>query len=393
MDHVQGVQGVSCLPAICPNHASRHPPQSTRGFRDYREETTRAAQVSPTCGTNPTICPSLTAAGTCANRDQSGHTVKDCVKTGPSGFVSGCPKCNASHMWEDCLSRRSYGSRDEDYGLLVVDRIHRPPLMASRIDWFGIWVERGRPRMFGLPWSVEFSKRVACGEIRFDVSRDYKSQHLSTHERAKLLPADLCSATELQKDLVLPTQVYRRESRDTSQERRRSASPRCTTPTVRQTSVNFRMVEHPAPTNPQHEVKVEMSDTRVRPQHVQAHANTCWCGEPGHTETNCNVLCRECVGDTRKLFLGNALDTCPLALQCSEHCSPCGRPRHAPGFHDCGRQHCPYCFGEGENGRHLIQNCTNVSCPVWGCRMAFIHESHKCRLHCQGCGYPLAMLG
>ena len=87
---------------------------------------------------------------------------------------------------------------------MVVNRINRPPLMASKVNWFALWVVKGRPKLSGLSWSLSFSQRVARGEVRFDASHYYESQHLSTHDRAKLLSADPCSTSENQRTLHDP---------------------------------------------------------------------------------------------------------------------------------------------------------------------------------------------
>jgi len=180
----------------------------------------------------------------CANCDQCGHAVRDCVSPREHGFVLGCPLCNEKHGWESCRRRRK--DRDEDYQVLVVDRINRPPVVCANLSWFLIWVQRGHPSLPGLPWSLEFSQRVHRRETGFDPSTfDYS---LSQIQIEAMLPRDPATENARHPTFYLTPQVYRRRSLNARE--RRSASPENvpTAPNAGQSGPH--LAGHPSLSNP-----------------------------------------------------------------------------------------------------------------------------------------------
>jgi hypothetical protein len=104
----------------------------------------------------------------CVHCGRSGHGQFECVKADDTGVVTGCPRCNLPHYWEDCEHRT--GDLNDDLLYLVLLRMNRPPLRTRELDWFEVWDQAGRPPLPALPWTLNFSRhmvRVATGPREF----------------------------------------------------------------------------------------------------------------------------------------------------------------------------------------------------------------------------------
>ncbi|KAL2135764.1 hypothetical protein VTI74DRAFT_7134 [Chaetomium olivicolor] len=147
--------------------------------------------------------------------------VVECVNANKDGFVTGCPKCNARHNWEQCRLRAK--NRAEDFLYLVTMRPNHPPLLTYDICSHKLWVQQGRPRT-KLPGTVAFSKDVATGRIKpqgFDPETFiYSGASVADAER---LPEDPTVCFEKQDALILPEQTFRKNH--TRRGRERSKSP------------------------------------------------------------------------------------------------------------------------------------------------------------------------
>ena len=94
--------------------------------------------------------------GTCGNCGDHGHSVMDCLRAAPDGFVHACSICNMSnHTISQCCNKVHADLFEE----LVLNRGNKPPMLAAE-DWFLLWLSKGLPAT-QLPWSVEFSKKIA----------------------------------------------------------------------------------------------------------------------------------------------------------------------------------------------------------------------------------------
>ncbi|KAK1750954.1 hypothetical protein QBC47DRAFT_435571 [Echria macrotheca] len=142
----------------------------------------------------------------CANCRSADHEVKDCLDPKEHGFICGCPICNESHQYEQCPLRTK--DKEDDYRVLVLERQNMPPLLNSNLDWFLLWVEKGRQRLPALPWSIQFSKLVHQREIRGFNPQEFDCADMTIADRVRLLPRDPSVAD--QQNVILHRQTWRR---------------------------------------------------------------------------------------------------------------------------------------------------------------------------------------
>ncbi|KAK1755878.1 hypothetical protein QBC47DRAFT_413614 [Echria macrotheca] len=158
----------------------------------------------------------------CANCFKPGHRAIECVAPDPDGFVTGCPLCNQRHLYEECRSRKK--TFEQDFDILVRSRMNHPPLKTTSLDWYTLWNKANRPPMQVLPWTVDFSKQVAAGQIAgFNAAEFDHSAAWMLEQRISVLPRD--PRVEDQRALILHPQFHRRVAREQANVRARSRSP------------------------------------------------------------------------------------------------------------------------------------------------------------------------
>ncbi|KAL1837269.1 hypothetical protein VTJ49DRAFT_4075 [Mycothermus thermophilus] len=124
----------------------------------------------------------------CTNCGRDDHQVKDCVKPNKDdGLVHGCPLCNlGNHDYDQCRFRNP----KDDVEILIRGRPNHPQF-ASRTDAHILWLQRDKPLCIELPWSREFGRRVARGEVDTNgFDPDTFFYHGTPADHAKDLPQD-----------------------------------------------------------------------------------------------------------------------------------------------------------------------------------------------------------
>ncbi|KAI0967781.1 hypothetical protein F4678DRAFT_482809 [Xylaria arbuscula] len=102
----------------------------------------------------------------CGNCGAGNHRAAFCVKTGRSGWMETCPKCDsAEHMYEKC-PRRNKGQ--EDFTYLIFNRQRKPPVKSTMVLGKVIRNELARPyttfhgnQFLELPYSSSFARQEA----------------------------------------------------------------------------------------------------------------------------------------------------------------------------------------------------------------------------------------
>jgi hypothetical protein len=123
----------------------------------------------------------------CANCKKPGHGVDQCIHPKEDGYVHGCPACNGTHDFDDCLTC----NHERDYIYLVKMRARRPRIWSTK-DLQALWELAGRPDG-DLPWTEKFTKDIMSGESPvpgFDLETfEYSQDPASDIARLPLDPA------------------------------------------------------------------------------------------------------------------------------------------------------------------------------------------------------------
>ncbi|KAI1307512.1 hypothetical protein F5Y03DRAFT_122200 [Xylaria venustula] len=102
----------------------------------------------------------------CGNCGAENHRAAFCVKTGRSGWMEACPKCDsAGHMYEQCPQRNK---GQEDFTYLIFNRQRKPPVKSKMALGMVIKKELARPcttfqgnQFIELPYSSHFARQEA----------------------------------------------------------------------------------------------------------------------------------------------------------------------------------------------------------------------------------------
>ncbi|KAF2969070.1 hypothetical protein GQX73_g4525 [Xylaria multiplex] len=126
---------------------------------------------------NPKVC------GNCGGLN---HKAAFCVKTGRSGWMEACPKCDSTkHMYELC-PQRNKGS--EDFTYLIVNRERKPPVKSTMVLGNVIKAELERVGSLWHPWStldLPYSSKFAREESRRNPPKSYAYAHVSHFSEAQ----------------------------------------------------------------------------------------------------------------------------------------------------------------------------------------------------------------
>ncbi|KAI0547084.1 hypothetical protein F4679DRAFT_586817 [Xylaria curta] len=103
---------------------------------------------------------------TCGNCGAENHKAAFCVKTGGSGWIEACPKCDSTkHLYEACPQRKK---GEEDFIYLVYNRQRKPPIKSRMKLGKVIKNELARPgtkwhqsHIIELPYSSTFARQEA----------------------------------------------------------------------------------------------------------------------------------------------------------------------------------------------------------------------------------------
>ncbi|KAI0198403.1 hypothetical protein F4808DRAFT_462871 [Astrocystis sublimbata] len=104
--------------------------------------------------------------GACGNCGFKSHRAAFCVKTGPSGWMEACPKCDSTkHQYTNCPYRKG---GEEDFIYLIYNRQRKPPVKCNIALGNVIKRELQRPgtkwkesHCIGLPYSSSFAREKA----------------------------------------------------------------------------------------------------------------------------------------------------------------------------------------------------------------------------------------
>lgn len=122
------------------------------------------------------------ASAVCAGCNSRTHTLAECFRAWPNGYMHGCPRCNTlEHGVDDCEAMREMSLKDK-LQYLVWDRGNMPPF-ASSLGWGTLlqqYVSEGpgpsMPSYF--PWTPQFTSvmgsqaTIVALQRVFDESRD-----------------------------------------------------------------------------------------------------------------------------------------------------------------------------------------------------------------------------
>ncbi|KAI1275395.1 hypothetical protein F5Y07DRAFT_409259 [Xylaria sp. FL0933] len=103
---------------------------------------------------------------TCGNCGAQNHKAAFCVKTGNSGWMETCPKCDsARHLYDKCPQRKK---GEEDFIYLIFNRQRKPPVKTTMKLGKVITAEFARPQrkfiksdVLELPYSSKFARQEA----------------------------------------------------------------------------------------------------------------------------------------------------------------------------------------------------------------------------------------
>ncbi|KAI1115673.1 hypothetical protein F5Y14DRAFT_449783 [Nemania sp. NC0429] len=364
--------------------------------------------------------PEVIDPNVCGNCGADSHNAAFCVKTGESGWMEACPKCDSlRHLYETC-PRRVKG--EEDFTYLIFNRQRKPPVKSRMILGKVIKKELERD---GTAWKssttlqLPYSSMFARQEARQNRPEDWTYPHVGNPSKEALsrlaeptrsettlgLAADGGMAISVQawtqneetadfdNDGPIPTMRLLKDIRgytSTSSGALRSLS--------RLMSVGAR--------------------NRVQPT-VSVCAN---CGlEDGHDTSVCNMSCATCGADTHAVYeCDRPLDACvcrkrpghvmadcdgicsycrTMGIQADTHhivdcpvvCQYCGDSDHTAKQCTARREmdrRCTSCFKKGaRDAYHFRAQCPNTFCPVKDCSTPL-----KCLHHCRGCGWNMEEL-
>ncbi|KAL1835849.1 hypothetical protein VTJ49DRAFT_5978 [Mycothermus thermophilus] len=148
--------------------------------RLYGEEDDMRAAKRQRQNDLPVAAAARTAIVTCANCNEPGHVMGDCVR--PSwryGSITGCAKCNdKTHHLDNCRGMQKYDPKTEE-GLkflvqfFIADRLNKPPFRSEKFHWFDLLEHFANQKVsnkdqlanvVNWPWTIKFCRDFVYGK-------------------------------------------------------------------------------------------------------------------------------------------------------------------------------------------------------------------------------------
>ncbi|KAI1324832.1 hypothetical protein F5Y16DRAFT_402096 [Xylariaceae sp. FL0255] len=328
----------------------------------------------------------------CGNCGRMGHKAAVCVKTGPSGWMEACPKCNTkNHIYNHCPQRKAA----EDFTYLIFNRQRKPPVKCEfRLDR----VIRKEIKSPGSPWTLDsviqlpYTARFARRAARENPPRRWNYPY----PEDPIKEAGLREAPLGMDNITLHTAVnfifnnflWSPEAEKFDLMTDEEMSQPSSAPSNRPSGVIIRRDK-------------DFTISKEEIFRLTDLAPCALCGELSHTGTNCNNGPRVCVCSR---FPGHKAERCTAwclycpyvskknvphrMVECPRLCHLCLESGHLTRAcrktdrSDTEKRHCVTCTG----GKvfHFPTQCIQNICPIRNCE-----DPARCTLHCSDCGWDL----
>ncbi|KAI1136718.1 hypothetical protein F5Y05DRAFT_414973 [Hypoxylon sp. FL0543] len=383
----------------------------------------------------------------CGNCGKEGHSARDCVKVGRSGWMDGaCPKCNSTrHFYDNCPIR----NREEDLGYLFWYRQNKGPIKSSinvgrllrTATTQGHDPKYAADATLPPPYSPKFARQIqrdhhwARWVYRHEDQPDVEATHRWYEPRFYGY-----TLGELANLLDHPGWSRSSEDVDPSQDGR---TPKLAEPRPENLVANADLTEGG---NGDEDVGAEGNINRFVPRPPKVRTGKTlrqkleaerelrrrerppgWdiicrnCGMCGHKAEDCAAECGGCGSADHKMpSCSKKLQIClceeyprHLRENCDKKCFYCPQASNYQELQEHTCMNCPvichFCLGKDHNLRHctkfmgkdaqprrncrlcdesmhLASYCIYNMCPVLGCK-----DPIRCSVHCDGCGWEMEL--
>lgn len=382
--------------------------------------------------------PEVIDPNVCGNCGGTNHKAAFCVKTGQSGWMEACPKCDSKrHMYEGCPKR----DKGEDFTYLIFNRQRKPPVKSMMKLGKVIKNELERPgtqwpkvRVLELPYSSKFARQ----EARQNPPESWTYPHVGDPVKEAEARTPEPSRTDITLDVAsrfnsISAQVwsYREEivnfeddgpipTMHTLVDRGNYTNQPAQPVQGVQPVQHVQPVQTVQPALPVRLTRSIRSARRLEPapqrRREQVPTGCVNCGKEDHVVRMCVEICAACgSGDHVADKCQGWMNACICArfphhflAQCERLCNYCFVFRGVAVPHritDCPSM-CHYCLATGHTTKecpkprtvdrtcescsadrvkeqyHFASECVLNLCPVKGCS-----DPLHCNDHCKGCGW------